>query len=314
MPDILNVLTTNVAGGILVALFTFWLGWQTWRKREKLLLSYTITESDFFPFHNGQGKYYAIKISNNGGKEIKNITTSIDISDSEIDQVTKHELINDLKKEVTQIKFRIDTLNPNEDIDFVITSKVTKTSKPSIKIRGEGVNGLEKSYAPSKSDIVGTAIIFTGIGFLLTVLYISLMSNRLSKNDPSVDRMDNIFKALNKADLPQVFSQIIDKHDDITYEGTAFYLLNSYLKDTINGDKYIKALKNLTTVEDIAPNSKGAAYYLVYKIDIKRRNITEANEYLDKCKNETSDMYEFLNEQDKYYNLDSLQVRLLKYK
>ncbi len=302
----LTTITVNIATGIIIALFT---GWFFWRKREKLILSYTITESDFFPFHNEQGKYYAIKIANNGGKLIKNITVDISISDAEIETVTTHELMNNLNKQANVVKFTVDILNPKEDINFVITSKVKETSKPKIKIRGEGVNALEKSDVPSKSDITGTAIIWAFIGFLSALIFINVMA----EETPINDRIDNVFGILNKAGLPHVFHQIIEHHDDLTYEGTAFYLVNAYLKDTANGTKYITALKNISSIPDIALKSKGVAYYLIYKIDVKSKNMIEANKYLEKCKKETPDTYEYLIEQDQNYNLDSIQTHLKNY-
>ncbi|HXU26972.1 MAG TPA: hypothetical protein VN698_07060 [Bacteroidia bacterium] len=306
----LTTITTNVAGGIILFLFTIWYSWHIWRRREKLILSYTVTESDLFPIHNAQGKYYAIKISNNGGKLIKNITADITISDAEIDKITNHDLITNLEKKDAQVKFSVELLNPKEDIDFVITSKVKTDSKFKIKIRGEGVNAFEKINSPSKTDVVGTAIIWAFIGFFFAFVYINIMT----KDNPTIERMDNVFGALNKAGLPHVFQQIIDKHDDISYEGTAFYLMNSYLRDTTNREKYINALKNLVANENVALNSKGVACYLIYKIDLKAKNSIEANEYLNKCKTDAPDTYKFLFEQDQHYNIDSIQTHLMKNK
>lgn len=72
--EITKTITVNIATGATVVLFT---SWYIWRLREKLKLSYSVTESELFPFQGGQGKYYAIKLTNNGKKLIKNITFSI---------------------------------------------------------------------------------------------------------------------------------------------------------------------------------------------------------------------------------------------
>lgn len=59
--DITKTITVNVAAGTIVVLFT---SWYIWKRREKLKLSYSVTASDFFPFKDGYGKYFAIKLEN----------------------------------------------------------------------------------------------------------------------------------------------------------------------------------------------------------------------------------------------------------
>ena len=79
---------TPLGTGIILAVVTGIIGliaW--WIKKEKLSLGYTINESDLFPTEQGQGKYYTIKIFNDGNKVIYNITGGIDMVDSKINKV-----------------------------------------------------------------------------------------------------------------------------------------------------------------------------------------------------------------------------------
>ena len=84
------------------------------------------------------------------------------------------------------------------------------------------------------------------------------------------------------------------------------------MKDSLNKEKYVNALKLISKIGDISDNSKGVVYYLIFKIRKDDNNPVEADEYLQKCKTETPLMYEQLMEQDQYYNLDSLKNCITK--
>src|SRR5260221_5675294 len=112
-------LTETLIGGGVTLVVTY-LGWRL--TRTKRSLQYALTESDLFPTDKGHGKYYAIKLLNDGNKEIKNITADIMISDAKINNVTQHIFINDLQKTENRIKFNVNLLNQKEELSFVITT------------------------------------------------------------------------------------------------------------------------------------------------------------------------------------------------
>jgi hypothetical protein len=294
-PNFLSMYSVNVATGITVVLLTSWL---IWRSREKLNLSYTVTESDIFPFHNANGKYYAIKISNNGGKLIKSITVDISLTEGEIDQITNHDLMSNLLKEPRRLKFDVSTLNPKEDISFIITSKVTEESELFMKVRGEGVNGSEKEETPSKADLTGTALVFTLVGFCIMIIFSKLTEP--SNNEDT--RLKNIYVSLNKAGLPEIFNKIMVFKDNPTYKGTAYNIVDYYLQDSSKSPgKYIVALQNLSECE-MSKGSKAVIYYLIFKLETKVQ-YADANMYLKKCKEEDEETYNYLLSVDKNYLL-----------
>src|SRR4051812_44141424 len=82
--------TLSVLGSITASVLASYI---IYRRREKLFLVYTVTESHLFPILAKQGKYYAVKISNTCGKLVKNLVGFISVSDGLVAQVTPHELV-----------------------------------------------------------------------------------------------------------------------------------------------------------------------------------------------------------------------------
>jgi len=290
-----------VATGTIVVLFT---SWYIWSRREKLNLGYSLTESEIFPLHGKDGKYYAIKLTNSGKKLIKSITVDINLSDAEIDQVTSHDLIKDLKTEINRVRFNIDTLNPGEAISFIITAKISSTTTKEIKIRGEGVNAIEATQKPSTFDLSATATVFFTIGFFATIIY----ANVMKEDNPLDARLNNIYRALAKAETPHTFQEMLVFNSDPTYRGTAYNLSYKYASDPQNRSKYKKALLNLLDYEMLEP-SKATIYYFLYKISLKENNTSIATTYLNKCKDSDLDTYKFYMEYDQSFQLDSTGVR-----
>jgi hypothetical protein len=62
---------------------------------------------------------------------------------------------------------------------------------------------------------------------------------------------------------------------------------------------------------EMAPASRGFLLYLLGKIEQFRKNNEKAIEWLEKCKNETPLMYEFLMAQDPGYDLGIVQKHFL---
>jgi len=295
----------NIIGSICVILLTSWL---IWRSRERQSLRYIITESDFFPTDKGQGKYYAIKIVNDGKKVIKNINAIITVTNAEINIVTENSDIPNMQKEGNQIKFSLDRLHKNREVNFVITTKAaSETSQLVPKIEGEDIAATEGKHPVKNSDWITAAIFSLIIGFIGGGYYVR---HEVESPDSKFDKIQEVFTILNKAEISHVFPKTIQAGDQ-TYVATAFCITHAYLQDPANRAKYVSALKKISAL-NITGSSKGTIYYLIYKINTHGKNSVEATEYLDKCKNETPDIYEYLSAQDKYYNLDSLQKQLMK--
>lgn len=276
---------------------------------KRLKINYYLTETDSFDTEEGYIKYYTLKIANAGNKLIESIHVDISFHDGKIGKITDNRLIEELNKSDENISFNIQHLNPNENLNCIITVLESKkgTSKPTITIRGKGANATDKSSSLDRSGdkSYGIAIgFFLGIGLIMGLVY---------AQNPSTDKQDKIetiFFTLNKAGASHIFPKVISIDDNISYVGTGFQLIHGYLKDTGNSERYINALKGISELDDISQNSKGVILYLIYKIKKREKNIVEATEYLQKCKTETPVIYRKLMENDKYYDLNNLQLLL----
>lgn len=292
----------GILGGIIISVVTGFF----WRRRDRLRLVYTKTVSDLFPTGNGDGKYYAIKVWNNGKKEVRRIKASIILTDVEINQVTTHSLMENFTRQGNEISFQVDCLNKGEDISFVITTNKDKHgTTPKIVVRGEGVTASEKQDSSKKSDYIGITVLFFLIGFLGGLVYAILEDGSPGDTNTGPQKVQTVFTILNKAGLSQAFPRVIDKAEE-SYVATGYAIAYIYLEDTVNRVKYVNALKELSALPDIAENSKGTIYYLIYKIDMHGRNPIEATEYLTKCKIEAPKIYEYLYAQDRYFSLEQV--------
>ena len=285
-------------------------------QKVKLLLHYTVAESGLFPINGIPGKFYNIKIKNDGNERIDDIDTIITFPNGKIKeaQVKLHKPVS-FEQTTDQINFNVKYLNPTDEIDCVITiEEGVQESKPIIKACGKGATASCKTVVEKKSKW-GLIILSGEIGLLIGLIVSGNFLNTSSMSNETLgkpEKIENIFSVLNKAQLPHLFPQIIKINENISYVGTAFFITHSYLKDSCNEERYINALKGLAKIDDIASSSKGTIYYLIYKIEDKEKNDNVAKEYLQKCQTETPLMYQSFIEQDQYYNLDSLQSWMIK--
>lgn len=85
--------------------------------------------------------------------------------------------------------------------------------------------------------------------------------------------------------------------------------LNSFLLDQANSQKYVTALEELVKTP-MMEASLGFNLYLLSKVERFRGNTAKADDYLDRCKQETPLMYQHLMQQDQYFDLRLLQKQL----
>lgn len=296
--EINTPIATTIVGALLAALF----GFIKYIQREKLKLNYSITESDFFPLEDGQGKYCAVNIANGGGTIIKNIIAEIGINDSTLESITSHDLVSNVEKLDNKIRIHIPSLNPKEDLSLVLTSKVSENSEVKMKLRAEGVNGQERKVNPSAWDFSGVAAIAGLIGFFAAILWIDLASPDMDKGN----KTNAIYSELRKVGLSDVFYKMVESHDDISYQYTAYFLLAEYVKNPSGVKKYESALNSLANTSGILDNSLATIYYVLYKIKTFEGDKSKATVYLEKCRDSSKDTYHTLVENDIYEKLDSI--------
>lgn len=300
LPQIISIIGSLIVG------FTLW-----YFQRKKLKLHYYLTETESFNANNAYLKYYTIKLANAGNEMIESILVDISFQDGKIDKITDNKTIQNLKQQDSELEFSIERLNPKDNLNFTITVLENKkdASNTNIKISGKGTTAVNKTESQTKSS---KAPFFFLSGFIIATIYVLALDYLTAPNtETKPDRIENIFIILNRAKLSREFATIVHNHDDLSYEGTAFYLTHAYLKDSVRSDTYINALKEISEVDGIAENSKGVIYYLLYKIYTMEQKKVEAESYLEKCKNECTGLYEKLIGQDEFYDLKALKAQTI---
>lgn len=116
-----------------------------------------------------------------------------------------------------------------------------------------------------------------------------------------------IFTLLNKHGLTHVFINILRSGNEMTYRDTAFHIVNSMLLDEVKAQNYIKALEELSSLDNIAPDSKGLIMYLCGKALKYIGSDLDSESWFKKCKEETPLMYQHLMDHDRFYDLNEVK-------
>ena len=102
---------------IIPATLAFIVGFILWiLKRDKYSLEYEIIESGIFPRDSGNGKYFVIKLKNNGNKPVEGADLKVSFNSGQIESVnfSNSDLIENLGKENNEMNCKIPLLNPSE--------------------------------------------------------------------------------------------------------------------------------------------------------------------------------------------------------
>ncbi len=121
-----------------------------------------------------------------------------------------------------------------------------------------------------------------------------------------------IFAMMNRAGLAHRFSELVGSAEDVAYWKTGLFLMNSFLVDEANRDKYVTAAELIVESEELAPSSLGFNLYLLGKMEQFRGNTQKAMSWFERCKQRTPQMYDHLMAQDPAYDLEAVRKYLLK--
>lgn len=249
-------------------------------------------------------------------------------------------LVADISTSESTLECIVPLLNPRERIALTITTIGEQwLSFLQVEARTVGVTATEKRD-DSTTSIFGVPVPFAWTEmvvplFILLVMVSALWyyviaptnaafdrSNRLiaerttdieqhlkEEHQGKPDSAQIIFAILNRAGVGHLISQLVTTSQDITYWGTGLALMNSFLLDQANSQKYVTALEELVKAPMTA-SSLGFNLYLLSKVERFRGNTAKANDYLEQCKQETPLMYQHLIQQDQYFDLRLLQKQL----
>lgn len=127
------------------------------------------------------------------------------------------------------------------------------------------------------------------------------------------EREQVVFGVLNRAGLSHILPSLMTiSGEGLPFWKTGLHLMNSYLLDQKNAQKYVQALVQLSKVDFIAPSSRGFLLYLAGKIEKAEGNTDAAIKYFEMCKKETPLMHEYLMAQDPAYDLKAIKSWLSK--
>lgn len=126
---------------------------------------------------------------------------------------------------------------------------------------------------------------------------------------PSTEQL--VFSVFNRAGLSNRFAELVGGADAVRYWKTGLFLLNGFLVDVSNRDKYVAAAEAVVELPGMAPSSRGFNLYLLGKMEQYRGNSDRAIHWFERCRTVTPLMYAHVMAQDPAYDLASIRVQLL---
>ncbi len=146
----------------------------------------------------------------------------------------------------------------------------------------------------------------------------SKLSEKIPENDKFKEFLKNekqgapesaqkIFSIFNQSGISYLFPDLVENNGEVKFWKTGAYLIHQYLRDKKERKKYIKAMKKLIDIENMAPSSYGFNLYLLAKMEQHEGNTNNAMKYLSLCREKTPLMYEYLMAQDPSYNTKELE-------
>jgi len=332
---------------ILTASLAFGVGFLLWQiKKDRISLEYDCTGSQIFPRESGFGRYFIIKFINSGNKSIENTKLTIIFSVGTIESVifSDEKLINDVVIDGPQLSGSLPLLNPKEDLGVTITTiGKPDVGFPTITARSVGVTAVPKNNAPIPSHLL--TLLTVVLVFVITMTFfiwrMSYKQTEVSKSLQTLTASEQqdrdlekrlaevkqaekereqgkpeteqiVFAILNRVGLSHLMYRLVETGENVTFWKTGLMLMQAFLLDQENSNKYITAMNSITEAKEIAASSLGFNLYLLGKMEQFRGNNNKAIQYFEKCKTQTPLMYEHLMAQDPTYNLQSLRNWMLK--
>lgn len=261
-------------------------------------------------------------------------------------------LLNVSEQAAAVIRGLVPLLNPKEEIGVIITIKDAKPdSSLKVEARAVGVTAAKKNKESVPENIKTAMVVAAAAASLVSVISLwstytqsrvtrslekmgalTPLSASLDKKTKKLeelkrefeedqrkreqgepDREQIVFSTLNRAGLSHVIPSLMNiSGEGLPYWKTGLHLMNSYLLDKKNANKYVHALEQLSNVEFIEPSSKGFLLYLAGKIEKTEGHADAAIKYFEMCKKTTPLMHDYLMAQDPAYDLNAIRKWLAK--
>ena len=292
-------------GSAATLVFGF-LGWliQWYVQKDKLRLAYDIKSSESSEQGGLVAKTFKIKLINKGNRAISDCKLLISFSQGKISEFkfAHAVLFDEIKKLDQSIEATVSFLNPKESTEVIIhTLSAIELKPPSVLARAMGVTATkEKDFT-----ILPFLIILFVLGTFGYTQYDKNEKDRLPK------AQDQIFAILNENGLTEVFPEVMGySPDDANYKNASYHLLHHFLINRQYPEKYISAMDKFARIDGLSRNSSSTIYYLMAKLEQSVGNKSLSDKYLNESKEAASETYEFLMQQDKYFDVNSLTKSL----
>lgn len=285
-------LVVGVGSGLLINYFT--------EKKPKLI--FDITTQETFPGEKNNIGIFALRIANDGKREIEQLLCSLKfpngkISERKITGIPESTL--EAINSTSDIEISVPFLNPGEQFSIqVLLSEVKQPlERPKIELRGKGILGREaEAKNTSKNPYEFTLPLIISVIATLISIFISaryFLKTRIMERIGEIEEEDGLEK--HGADQRDVIAFVLDTQglsDDakdirnstreLTYWATSDYLRNKWIQEA-NNEKIcmgIRSLEFLINYASISDESRRIIFINMAKLALVINDHESAKKYL----------------------------------
>ena len=122
-----------------------------------------------------------------------------------------------------------------------------------------------------------------------------------------------ILTVLSRNGLGHLAFNMMAQGHEFKYWRTGFLVVKEFLMKPDLQEKCVSAIRDLVNAgKNMAPNSHGLLLYFLSKMELYRGNNADSKTYLEVCKKEAPETYEYFMKHDDTYDLKYLQGSFLK--
>ncbi len=255
-------LVVGVGSGLLINYLT--------EKRPKLI--YDITTQEIFPGQKNNIGIFALRIANDGKREIEQLLCNLKFPDGKIAErkitgIPESTFV--VRGSATDIEISVPFLNPGEQFSIQVLLNEVKQplERPKVEVRGKGILGVEAKAKKASNTFELLSLIIAVLATLITLpisaryLLKTRITGRIGVNTADekddlekhsgADQRDAVAFVLETQGLSDDAEAIRKSTRELTYWGISDYLRNKWIREA-NKEKIRMGIQSLEFLIDYA--------------------------------------------------------------
>lgn len=194
--------TQYIIPAILAFLFALLL-WQI--QKERLKLEYEVVQSAAFPREGGTGKYFVVRLHNQGNASLNHIEFEISFDSDVIESLRFDDpaLVTGMTQTPSKLSGTIPLLNPDESVSVTVTTfGQTEAKLPTVLARAPGATARPRAEGGVSQDIYLLASVSIGVALLVAALsfFASYKTAHVSDSISKIANLGEVSERIEKSE------------------------------------------------------------------------------------------------------------------